>query len=107
MDKILGQHEEAVLLIVLSMQEPTTASAIRSELHSLFEMNITVPAVNIVLKRLKGKGLVTCKKEMSTGLRGGRWRHIYTISDEGIELAYLMRENRAKVWRRIEMQSKG
>ncbi len=97
----LGEFEELVLLIVAIMNGKAYGIGIIDELEKRTGRSAAIGAVQTVLKRMEGKGLVVSEFGEATSERGGKRKRHYTITAEGKQVLAQKREQRITLWRAI------
>lgn len=97
----LGEFEEIVLLTVAILNGEAYGVSIAEEIESRLERNVSLGAVQIVLKRLETKGLLRSEFGEATNVRGGKRKRYYEITGAGKELLKQTKEQRTSLWNAI------
>ena len=100
MNHHLGNLEEGVLLLVMSLGEAYGVS-VAAEYTSMTGHTISVPAIHTVLHRLEDKGMLRSKLGEASPERGGRRKRLYEPTAFGYNIAREIRDQRVRVWSRI------
>lgn len=96
----LGNLEEAVLLIVLYLDEAYGVS-VAEEYNKQSGQNISIPAIHTVLRRLEEKGILKSKMGEASPERGGRRKRLYEGTAYGINLVREIKKERMRLWAKI------
>jgi DNA-binding PadR family transcriptional regulator len=75
----LGEFEQMVLLAILRLGSDAYGAAIRREIESHTNRELTISAVYITLGRLEAKGLIRSWVGEPTPQRGGRRRKYFAV----------------------------
>ena len=94
----IGELEELILLAVAMLREDAYGTAIQNAIKEQTDRTMTISTVHAVLKRLSDKGYLESKYGGATKERGGRRKHIFTITAEGEGAITAAREIRNKMW---------
>lgn len=94
----LGELEELILLAVAMLSDDAYGTAIQNEIKAQTNRSITISTVHAVLKRLEEKGYLESKYGGATQERGGRRKHLFTVTAEGENAISSAREIRNKMW---------
>lgn len=97
----LGEFEEIVLLVVAILNGDAYSVAIISEIEERLDRNVSLGAIQTVLKRLEKKGLLKSDLGDATNERGGKRKRLYEITAEGQELLDLTKAQRNSLWNAI------
>ncbi|MGZ8558220.1 MAG: PadR family transcriptional regulator [Chitinophagaceae bacterium] len=97
----LGEFEEIVLLTVAILNGEAYGVSIIEEIESRLERNVSLGAIQTVLKRLEDKKLVRSAFGEATNVRGGKRKRYYTISAEGQKILRQAKEQRISLWNAI------
>ena len=76
----LGEFEEIVLLAVAILNGKAYGVSIIEEIESRLNRNVSLGAMQTVLKRLEDKGLVQSEFGEATKVRGGKRKRLYEIT---------------------------
>lgn len=94
----LGNLEEIILLIMLSMDGEVYGFAVSEAYREHTGKRISISAVHTVMSRLEKKGLVNSRMGGATAARGGRRKRIFTVNAHGIETVRALKQTRDKLW---------
>jgi len=100
MNYLLGNLEEAVLLITLYLDEVYGVS-VAEEYRKQTGQHISIPAIHTVLRRLEGKGLLKSKMGESSPERGGRRKRLYESTAYGLSKIREIKRERMRLWSKI------
>jgi DNA-binding PadR family transcriptional regulator len=94
----LGEFEEIVLLVVSILQGKAYSVSIITEIEDRLNRNVSLGAIQTVLKRLENKGLVKSDFGNASNIRGGKRKRLYEITAIGQELLRLTKTQRNSLW---------
>ena len=94
----LGEFEEIVLLTVAILNGEGYGVSIVEEIESRIERNVSLGAIQTVLKRLEDKKLVRSAFGETTRIRGGKRKRYYTITGEGQRTLKNTKDQRLSLW---------
>ncbi len=94
----IGELEELILLITASLYDDAYGVAIMKEVEQRANRSITISTVHAVLKRLQEKGLLNSRYDGATSERGGRRKHLFTVTVAGQKVLEQSRELRNNIW---------
>ena len=94
----LGEFEEIVLLTVAILNGEAYGLSIIEEIESRLERNVSLGAIQTVLKRLQGKRMVRSAFGEATKIRGGKRKRYYTITAEGERVLKQTKVQRLSLW---------
>ena len=97
----LGELEELILLTVAILFDDAYAIAIRDEIKTKCDRSITISTVHAALIRLEKKGFVDSRYDGSTPERGGRRKHLFTLTKSGYKAMMQTREQREFLWQHV------
>jgi DNA-binding PadR family transcriptional regulator len=97
----LGEFEEIVLLTVAILNGEAYGVSIISEIEERLGREVSLGAIQTVLKRLEDKGFVQSAFGEATKVRGGKRKRLYNITAKGQQLLNRTREQRASLWKAI------
>ncbi len=97
----LGEFEEIVLLIVAIHNGEAYSVSIITEIEERLNRNVSLGAVQTVLKRLEVKGLLKSDFGNATNARGGKRKRFYEITSTGQQLLEQTRTQRNSLWEAI------
>ncbi len=99
--KTLGEFEEVVLLIVAILNGDAYSVSIISEIDERLKRDVSLGAIQTVLKRLENKGLLKSVFGEATNVRGGKRKRLYEITTDGQQLLDQTRAQRNSLWEAI------
>lgn len=97
----LGEFEEIVLLTVAILQGEGYGASIINEIETRLERQVSLGAMQTVLKRLEEKNLVASEFGEATEVRGGKRKRLYEITNSGRDLLQQTKEQRNALWTAI------
>lgn len=97
----LGELEEIVLLTVAILNGTAYGVSIIEEIKTRLRRRVSLGAVQTVLKRLEGKGMVGSAFGEATKVRGGKRKRYYSITTYGQLVVQQTREQRMSLWNAI------
>lgn len=97
----LGEFEEIVLLTVAILNGEAYGVSIIAEIEGRLERNVSLGAIQTVLKRLEEKELVKSEFGEATKVRGGKRKRFYEITSKGRQVLNKAREQRTSLWNAI------
>lgn len=96
--KTLGEFEEIVLLVVAILNGEAYSVSIITQIEERLNRNVSLGAIQTVLKRLEDKGFLKSNFGAATNERGGKRKRLYEITLEGQRLLDFTREQRNALW---------
>ena len=96
--KTLGEFEEVVLLVVAILNGEAYSVSIITEIDERLNRNVSLGAIQTVLKRLEDKGLLKSEFGDATNERGGKRKRLYEITAEGQQILDQTRTQRNSLW---------
>lgn len=97
----LGELEEIVVMIVAILDGEAYSVGIINEMKDRLDREVSLGAIQTVLKRLENKGLLKSEFGRATNERGGKKKRLYEITAEGQEIIDQTREQRNALWEAI------
>ena len=97
----LGEFEEIVLLTVAILNGKAYGVSIIEEIESRLQRNVSLGAIQTVLKRLEDKGLVESEFGEATKVRGGKRKRLYEITASGRQVLSETKAQRTSLWNAI------
>lgn len=94
----LGEFEEVVLLTVAILNGEAYGVSIVAEIEARLKRNVSMGAMQTVLKRLEEKKLVQSQFGEATQIRGGKRKRIYEITAAGRQILRRTKEQRNALW---------
>jgi PadR family transcriptional regulator PadR len=89
----LGEFEEIVLLTVGILYKEAYGVAIIDEMQQRLKRNVSIGALQTVLRRLEGKGYLTSEFGEATNVRGGKRKRFFMLTLLG---SRVLRETQAQ-----------
>jgi DNA-binding PadR family transcriptional regulator len=99
--KTLGEFEEVVLLIIAILDGAAYSVGIITEIDERLNRNVSLGAIQTVLKRLENKGLLKSEFGNATNERGGKRKRLYEVTAEGQKIIDQIRIQRNSLWEAI------
>lgn len=97
----LGEFEEIVLLTVAILNGKAYGVSIIEEIETRIERNVSLGALQTVLKRLEDKELLKSEFGEATKVRGGKRKRFYEITTTGRQILRDTKEQRVSLWNAI------
>lgn len=97
----LGEFEEIVLLTVAILNGEAYGVSIIEEIEDRLERNVSLGAIQTVLKRLEDKDLVKSEFGEATKVRGGKRKRYYKITAGGRQVLSQTKDQRISLWNAI------
>lgn len=97
----LGEFEEIVLLTVAILDGEAYGISIVEEIETRLERNVSLGAIQTVLKRLEDKKMVRSIFGEATKIRGGKRKRYYTVTAEGKRVLKNTKDQRLSLWNAI------
>jgi len=97
----LGEFEEIVLLTIAILNGEAYGVSIVEEIENRLDRNVSLGAIQTVLKRLEDKKLVRSAFGEATKIRGGKRKRYYTITAEGQRTVKNTKDQRLSLWNAI------
>src|SRR5262249_26948840 len=97
----LAEFEEIVLLTVAILNGEAYGVSIIEEIESRLKRNVTLGAIQTVLRRLEDKELVRSEFGEATKVRGGKRKRYYSLTSEGKRIMTANKEQRIALWNAI------
>jgi DNA-binding PadR family transcriptional regulator len=99
--KTLGEFEEVVLLVVAILNGDAYSVGVIAEIDERLNRNVSLGAIQTVLKRLENKGLLKSEFGDATNERGGKRKRLYEVTAEGQKIIDQTRVQRNSLWEAI------
>ena len=99
--KALGEFEEIVILIVAILNGDAYSVGIIKEIEERLNRNVSLGAIQTVLKRLEKKGLLKSEFGDATNERGGKRKRLYEVTAAGQKILDQTRVQRNSLWEAI------
>ncbi len=101
-EKIIGELQELVLLVIGNLGDQAYGLAIKEFIHEELDRPISISAIHATLQRLEKKGLVTSYYDNSQSTeRGGRPKLIFQMTAIGEKTIATQRQQRDHLWKGI------
>jgi PadR family transcriptional regulator PadR len=97
----LGEFEEIVLLATAILHKSAYGVAIKEEIESQLDREVSMGALHTALLRLEDKGYIRSAAGEATEERAGRPRNYYEITALGKKAITHAKESREKMWNAI------
>jgi len=97
----LGELEELILLAVVLLNDQAYGVAIKEEIKNRCNRSMTISTVHAALARLEKKGFLESRYDGKTPERGGRRKHIFSITKSGQKAIIAVRQQRESFWKNI------
>ena len=94
----LGEFEEIVVMIVAILNGDAYSVGVINEIGNRLNREVSLGAIQTVLKRLEQKGLLKSEFGGSTSERGGKRKRLYEITAQGQEIIDQTRAQRNSLW---------
>ena len=94
----LGEFEEIVVMIVAILNGDAYSVGVINEIENRLNREVSLGAIQTVLKRLEQKGLLKSEFCGSTSERGGKRKRLYEITAQGQEIIDQTRAQRNSLW---------
>ena len=101
MKENIGNLEEMILLVLMSMKDEAYGVSIRDSYIAQSNHNISLSAVHTVLRRLEKKGFIISSMGGATEERGGRRKRLYEVTRYGFTTLERLHEQRLRLWNNI------
>ena len=97
----LGEFEEIVMLTVAILHGEAYGIAIINEIEKRLKRNVSIGALQTVLRRLEKKGLLTSEFGEATRVRGGKRKRYFKVTRFGHKIVRQAKEERNALWNAI------
>lgn len=97
----IGEFEEIVLLTVGILHGNAYGLAIKDEIESRLDREVSVGALQTTLRRLEKKGYLQSAHGESTAARGGRPKLYFTLTAYGKRAIEYTRQTRNELWKSL------
>jgi DNA-binding PadR family transcriptional regulator len=98
----LGDLQQLTMLAVARLGEGAFSRAIREEVLTVSEREVSVSTVHVTLVRLEDQGLVRSRKTDPDPSRGGKGKRFFQLTAEGWEALEASRRALEKMWEGVE-----
>ncbi|MBK8501116.1 MAG: helix-turn-helix transcriptional regulator [Saprospiraceae bacterium] len=97
----LGEFEEVVMLTVAILYGEAYGIAILDEIERRLERNVSIGALQTVLRRLEKKGFLISEFGEATPERGGKRKRYFTVTKYGQKILQDTKDLRQDLWNTI------
>ncbi|MEJ1237686.1 helix-turn-helix transcriptional regulator [Chryseolinea sp. T2] len=97
----LGEFEEIVLLTVGILYKNAYGVAIIDEIQQRLGRNVSIGALQTVLRRLEDKGYLSSELGEATSVRGGKRKRYYSLTTLGSRVLRENQEQRVNLFKAI------
>lgn len=97
----LGEFQEVILLIILSLDNKTYGAEIQRELKEELDRHISRGSLHTAITRLEEKGFITSTVGGATKERGGRRKKFLSVSNSGKVALRDAKALRDKLWNQV------
>ena len=97
----LGEFEEVVLLTVAVLYNEAYGVAIIEEMEKRLNRQVSIGALQTVLRRLENKGLLSSAFGEATKIRGGKRKRYFKLTPKGQEILSQTKDQRLSMWKAI------
>ena len=97
----LGEFEEVVLLTVAILHNEAYGVAIIEEMEKRLNRQVSIGALQTVLRRLEDKGLLSSAFGEATKIRGGKRKRYFKLTQRGHEVLSQTKDQRLALWKAI------
>ena len=97
----LGEFEEVVLLTVAVLYNEAYGVAIIEEMEKRLNRQVSIGALQTVLRRLENKGLLSSAFGEATKIRGGKRKRYFRLTQKGQEILSQTKDQRLSMWKAI------
>lgn len=94
----LGEFEEIVVMIVAILNGDAYSVGIINEIRDRINREVSLGAIQTVLKRLEKKGLLKSEFGGTTNERGGKRKRLYEITAKGQRVIDDTKAQRNSLW---------
>ncbi|MEM9329380.1 MAG: helix-turn-helix transcriptional regulator [Bacteroidota bacterium] len=101
----LGEFEEAVMLVIASLENESYAVAVQEVLKEDGKREVNLSAIHATLYRLEKKGLLSSRLGGSTKTRGGKKKRLFAVTNAGFKALKASKDFRSKMWSTIPQLS--
>ena len=97
----LGEFEEIVMLTVGILYKEAYGVAIIDEIEQRTKRQVSIGALQTVLRRLEGKGYLTSEFGEATNVRGGKRKRYFSLTTLGSRVLRENQEQRKELYKAI------
>lgn len=97
----IGELEELIMLTVALLFDDAYGYAIQQEIRERCDRSISISTVHASLARLEKKGYVQSRYDGATSARGGRRKHLFTLTQAGQKVLVQTKQQRDSIWAAI------
>jgi len=97
----LGELQQLTMLAVVRLGTEAYGAAIRDELATVADREVSVPTVYVTLVRLEEQGLVVSTENDREDKRGGRARRVFRLTSAGWKALEAARSANKRMWQGV------
>lgn len=97
-DYKIGEFEEIVMYTVGILHGNAYGVTIKDEIESRLKRNVSVGALQVTLRRLENKGLLSSDHGDTEDSRRGRPKLFFSLTAHGKNVLVNIRDNRNQLW---------
>jgi PadR family transcriptional regulator, regulatory protein PadR len=97
----LGEFEEIVMLTVGILYKDAYGVAIIDEIEKRLDRDVSIGALQTVLRRLESKGYLTSEFGEATSIRGGKRKRFFRLTSLGARVLRETQEQRVSLFEAI------
>ncbi|RAW00379.1 PadR family transcriptional regulator [Pseudochryseolinea flava] len=97
----LGEFEEIVMLTVGILYKEAYGVAIIDEMEKRLQRNVSIGALQTVLRRLEDKGYLSSEFGEATNVRGGKRKRYFSLTSLGSRVLRETQEQRLELYKAI------
>jgi DNA-binding PadR family transcriptional regulator len=95
----LGEFELTVMLALLRLGEDAYGVSIAREIEASSDREVAIAGVYAALERLERKGFVNSRRGEPTPERGGRAKHFFRVTAQGLRQVRKTQKTLVRLWR--------
>ena len=101
----LGEFEEIVMLTVAILADEAYGISIIEEMENRLDRQVSIGALQTVLRRLEKKGYLSSRFGEATKVRGGKRKRYFMLTAYGKKVLTEVKEQRLSLWSAIPQLS--
>ena len=94
----IGEFEELVLLTIATLGEKAYGVAIKDEIESRMQRQVSIGSLHSTITRLEEKGFLIGEFGKATAERGGRRKRYFQITKNGKVALHKVKDIRDQLW---------
>ena len=98
---LVCEFEEVVLLTVAVLYDEAYGISIIEEMEKRLNRQVSIGALQTVLRRLENKGLLSSAFGEATKIRGGKRKRYFRLTQRGQEILSQTKDQRLALWKAI------